>query len=597
MIGMIYVIYASSHDFEPMYFNEDNQLSFETIDNAARGIAYKTLGWVIKKYDLPRDDPNNMQIVCTLRDESYVGDDGKAHTLFYVNREDILKKIGQISKEWEMELRNVGGVVYLDSIMTVRENGILQGELYDNGSSSGEVYFTYEGISNARYWRNPTDLMQDYDRTVIIKPDPDEYISHPEIIQVEDCISSFHYLNGKPNVTNQASIYNDQFDVTTAIPTSETVNIAGDFSRYAYQTTYQKVTGQRTYGVKVNVKTVLVWKDINDQEKREEVNFSKWYYVNRQYKYYKLLDFELFRLNRWIFENDITGYHSLDYNEPLDIVEQRQSGVQEPKVLENIFIDEGTIYGENNYRPTVIVQDYTQEVNSLIGEFQVKSDIIRIEGEEILGDSGASFPKKETDVNLQSKNFYIEAHKDNGIHISKSFSFYRNIKDNSIEYLYPVKMNNVTVHTPVVCDSAINNSATEDRIEIGKEFFVSIKNVGQHNNIKGYGYGDYSRYVQNNQVKYPFDVYKNQVIIKKNTWVVSNQKEDIFSVAEYTTPGEYVIEFRSLALNYNRQRADFKSSHFNQYFSDYSAYCNKKIIVSGPTGEKNVKNYQIVGTH
>lgn len=165
-------VFAGSEDFEPLYFDGGGRLSFETVDNVAVRTAYKTLGWTIKKYDLPIDDPSNITVTCMLHDESYVGEDGRAHTFFYVNREDVLAKTAQVSGEWSNELRSSGGVVYFDSIMTVCQNGIRLGELYDDGSWEGEVYFTYDGISTARWWRNPEDLKQDYDRRVVVEPDP-----------------------------------------------------------------------------------------------------------------------------------------------------------------------------------------------------------------------------------------------------------------------------------------------------------------------------------------------------------------------------------------------------------------------------------------
>lgn len=166
------IVFAGSESFEPLYFDESGRLSFETVDNVAVNTAYRTLGWTIKRYDLPIDDPSNMTVTCKLRDESYVGDDGRAHTFFYVNREDVLGRTSIVSEEWSNELRNSGGVVYLDSIMTVCQYGYPLGELDEYGNWAGEVYFTYDGISTARWWRNPEDLRQDFDRTVVIWPDP-----------------------------------------------------------------------------------------------------------------------------------------------------------------------------------------------------------------------------------------------------------------------------------------------------------------------------------------------------------------------------------------------------------------------------------------
>lgn len=593
------LVFAGSQDFEPMYFDENNQLSFEIIDNVAINIGYQTLGWIIKKYDLPIDDPNNITVTCVLNDESYVGDDGKIHTLFYVNREDVLNKISEVSNEWGEELRTIGGITYLDSVMTIYEKGELQGELSEDGSYSGEVYITYEGISTARYWRRPTDLMQHYDRMVIINADPDEYNPKDEVKQVENLESRFNYSGNTPDVRKECSLTNKDYDVQDAIPSSEKVDAIGLFSKYAYKLNYQKISGERTYSVKVNVRTRLYWIDINGNEQSEEVYYSKWYYVDKKYCYYKVVDFELYQLSQWDVHNKGIGNWYYYCNKDLQIYEDRKSFIKDAVYKEELNIEERTIYGESNYRPTVPIDDYSELVDSSVGNIQTDSDYILIDKEEIMGNNGAKFPSENENVELTMKDLQIDRTNKNGVNISTSQCVYENYSYDDQKYTFSIGINNIVIHTPVICTSTINNNETENRLEIGKPFGVDVQNTGQHTDRKGYGWQNYSRYVDHNQVKFPFDVIKNGKLIKKESWieVTGLSNENLFLFSDYIVIGQYDIEFRTLALNYDESMIDYKQKYLNELFVNYSAYSNQTVNVVGPTGERDIKNYKIVGTH
>lgn len=593
------LVFAGIQDFEPMHFNENNQLSFEIIDNAATNTAYKTLGWIIKKYDLPINDPNNISVTCVLNEESYVGDDGKAHTFFYVNREEILHKISDVSSEWGAELRNVGGITYLDSVMTIYENGELLGELYEDGSYSGEVYTTYDGISNARYWRSPTDLRQHYDRMVIINADPDEYNPKDEVKQVENFVSRFNYSGDTPNVRKECSLTNKDYNVQDAIPSTEKVDANGSFSKYAYKLNYQKISGTRTYGIKVNVRATLNWIDIEGNKQVEDVYYSKWYYIERKYCYYKVVNFELYQLSQWDVHNNVIGDYSKYCNNKLYVYDDRNSFIEDAVYDKEVTISGQTIYGKNNYRPTLPIDDYTKFIDIDVGRIHYDSDYIFVDDELVIGNMGAEFPSENKNVELTMNDIQINKTSKNGTNISTSQCIYKDYYNDNKKYTFSTGINNIVIHTPVICTSSINNNETENKIEIGKLFQVDIQNTGQHTNRKGYGWQNYSRYVDRNQVKFPFDVKKDGKLIKKESWieVTGLSRNNIFSFADYITLGTYEIEFRTLALNYDESRIDYKNIYSNELFVNYSAYSYQTVNVIGPTGKRDIKNYAIVGTH
>lgn len=165
-------VLAENSNFEPLYFDGSGKVSFETVYGVAVSVGFKTLGWTIKQYDLPIDDPYNRTITCMLHYETYIGEDGIDHTFYYLSREELLQKAWQVSPEWSSILRTEGGTVYMDSIMTVTYYDWQLGNLYEDGNYDGEVYFTFEGISNARGWGDPESMRQSFDRAVIIAPDP-----------------------------------------------------------------------------------------------------------------------------------------------------------------------------------------------------------------------------------------------------------------------------------------------------------------------------------------------------------------------------------------------------------------------------------------
>lgn len=166
-------VFAENNNWSPIYFDASGKVSFETVYGVAVSVGFKTLGWTIKQYDLSKDNPENRTITCMLHYETYIGEDGIDHTFYYLSRDELLQKAGQVSQEWCNELRHKGGTVYMDSIMTVTYYDWQLGNLYEDGSYDGEIYFTFEGISTARAWGDPESMRQSFDRALIIEPDPE----------------------------------------------------------------------------------------------------------------------------------------------------------------------------------------------------------------------------------------------------------------------------------------------------------------------------------------------------------------------------------------------------------------------------------------
>ena len=94
VLTILYIIagYAMASEWPELYFDEDGRVSFENTDNAAVNIAYKTIGWTIKRYNLPIDDERNQTIVCRIDEEEYMDEDGLKHSIYYVDKNTIMGK-------------------------------------------------------------------------------------------------------------------------------------------------------------------------------------------------------------------------------------------------------------------------------------------------------------------------------------------------------------------------------------------------------------------------------------------------------------------------------------------------------------------------
>ncbi|PKM50568.1 MAG: hypothetical protein CVV02_10730 [Firmicutes bacterium HGW-Firmicutes-7] len=130
-----------------------------------------------------------------------------------------------------------------------------------------------------------------------------------------------------------------------------------------------------------------------------------------------------------------------------------------------------------------------------------------------------------------------------------------------------IPTNNVTVHTPVVCDGGILSDnpfdqslepdASRAAVILGRPSIIQLKTKGQHINIEGYGNKDYAKYTTDKQVKFPFDVYtdtkvqNNSSYLKSNTWYSVPLDQDTLDiyVPTWVTEGEYTIEYRTIAIN------------------------------------------------
>ena len=107
------------------------------------------------------------------------------------------------------------------------------------------------------------------------------------------------------------------------------------------------------------------------------------------------------------------------------------------------------------------------------------------------------------------------------------------------------EINDVNVHTPVVCDIKIsdrkdfNQMISPDKSKVSLvlalDFKVSLPTKGTHNDYPGYRTRDYEKYTSARQVKFPFGVYRGKTYYEPNTWIDINSDITEFYLPPWVT--------------------------------------------------------------
>ncbi len=189
--------------------------------------------------------------------------------------------------------------------------------------------------------------------------------------------------------------------------------------------------------------------------------------------------------------------------------------------------------------------------------------------------------------------------------------------DVDIEDLEPVN-----VHTPVVCNSGVREdyarsqqlgTKESDRSDLilGRDGQIKFQTKAyMHRDIKGYGVRDYTKYVKEKYVRFPFDIYiKNVsggwVFVPKNSWHAVDKSQEFvdISVPVWVDEGDYTVNFKTIAVNapddiddpgdadFNKAPGDTGSMQelmANKDIANYVAYRDSNVRVVG-----RIENFRI----
>jgi len=555
---------------EELYFNEEGDLIFSMHDKiATSGIKYKTIGWVIKRYDdglyasgqsfvnIPRSgfiyripDPENPEY---------------RYTTFVVDGAMIMEHIAGSSPEWKNQLQKYGGYVYLDSIMTVTEYGTDMGEIDDAGNLRGEVYQTYEGIRNARGWADGDKLKSYYNLMVKYPCIP---VTPPELTFTDSkeqdgssgssVASAFKIGSFSPE--------NEKYDVSLGIPSGEELYLYGAADQFRYSVNWKRVTGYADIPVKVTKVYELRWYDALGNYHAESQSVDRWYQVRRDYEYMRIENARKYDLTKAEVSSECFDAFSIEGFPASGVCSAKQYGDSRQHVRINTGqgYDAGTavINSTDCRRPAIPDEDFQSSAETVVSELTVWSDRLEINGEVLLSDEECSKSGKMLKASLTIPKQEISR---NGIVIPAETENWTNYKS-SVKLTYSCdsqsseitnsNINTVTVHTPVAVRAYVtadkenneNMQPSKSDLVIGDKFILYSSSKGNHRDIKGYGAKDYEKYIKGRYVKMEFPVIYGAKVYPENTWIEIGGTA-VFRVPEYVQEGEYEIKCLTAALN------------------------------------------------
>jgi hypothetical protein len=426
---------------------------------------------------------------------------------------------------------------------------------------------------------------------------------------------------GVINGDNYGSPY---FTSEKGISTTESQYVFVKTKDYLLGYTLVNKTGKRAFYVPVTMNYTLEYftatppKNGGPKKITEVVKDTQIIKVERVYSYWEISNLEYYNVNNARVYNyslpdglvnlitnnaylnvpSLSTWHSNDINSHVLAPSQVSSGIilNYPNVISSTTSD----------RPIVQYEDLTYYAQTMTEQAQVKNDYIKFGSSVVLSDTItakiAPSPNVaslvHTSITLHDKALYadkkvIEAEKNNGVYPSTGSVTYSlhpsSVNASHISKSYNVGVNDVTIHTPVICVPVITAdnkkwsqliNPSEEVVQIVldpdntlNDFDVSISNTLKHGNRLGYLSRDFSRSfiepsfisyiarkdgIVRNEVKLPFDVYldtysdknkSNDKYIKAGTWIVIGRDTFRFYVPMWVQEGVYTADFRSIAVN------------------------------------------------
>lgn len=595
---------------EKLVFLEDGTLVMTTHDKkATTNIRYQTIGWVIKRYDMPKDADGQQYVVIPTQEEVEYRDDpkdnGYVYCYYYGNKENIANSIYNKSSEWKNLLYKYGDYVYIDEIMTVVEGGVRCGGLNSNGTAYGEVYYDYEGISNARAWASKENLKTHFDKNVYF----------PQ--QVTEKKFGYEYsVLGKINRTHKPTYrldlgegtkYKSTYNISDGVPTGKNLYINGYAENISYNISFIKANVNLRIPIKLVIRYTLKWKAYDGTIKTEVKDVISWYYVNRRATYYIIDEMDIDYLSKItiknyafannIIEKEVTGcrpkitkYHASEY----------YNHIISPVYKDVYYVDGGEItqFNKNGIKPTIPDINRQSVVESFVGECEAMNDSLSIDGIIILDNQPVEKETKEPARSVYSliKGIYYSGIKiphskiNQADNISTGYLTYNDYYTNKSTKYSCAGLKNISIHTPV-CISA-------KEIQIGeREFKVDVDMNGKHKDIKGYGYNDYSDMSEKIYIKFSEDIVKDGEKREKNVWFEWNEG-DIYSVGEEANSNEItalVAVTSKNSINISSNFEEYLQKDANLDISKYGACTNIQIDLKEVEYEETSTTVDITG--
>lgn len=592
---------VSDYYKEVLKFDDEGNLLMTTHDKKATSkVTYRTLGWIIKRYDAPLDAPGQKYAVIKMQyaDIQYredPNDSAYIYCYYYGDKQGIYESVYGANRKWSEILYKYGDYVYIDEIMTVCSNGVPLGTLTSNSSncinSTGEVYYDYEGIAGARNWASKESLLTHFNKKVKY---PTMVIA-PEFNISEAKTNSIEYRNNAVAIGTIGSNEENEeiYNVTDGIPVTENLYVKTVADSAAYEMRFDRYVGQAAFPVKVVTTYHFQWTDYYGVKRKEDVKATRWYLVKRDFAYWRVgkLIYKYLsgiKLNNYALEGDKYQVSGLDA--PEIILEQSQgynNHISISSYEKTIKVDGGTIKGKNGLRPNIPEEDYSDVAEKCVGEYKVWNDYLKIGSTVVLRkakvEKTTSNPMAYSiqDTTIYKSGLTIPSYKLNGAeYASTGKAYYTGYKNGTVYSVDIQAIESVTIHTPVVCNSSMYTTNTfnqrvkpdfsANNVVIGKAFSISYGTTGNHKGIKGYGYRNYSKYVAVSQIRFPIDIYYDGKIYTAGSWI--DIKGDLsFVVPVGVKEGNYTYEIRNIAINAS-ERGNYSGNINIKYNNNLECY-------------------------
>ncbi len=600
---IVFIILFSGNVFasEEIYFDEDGNLIYITYDKkATSSVSYKAIGWILKRYDAPIDYPGQQYVI--VRKIEYAVEDPEnpafLYCYFWSDKDEILNAVGAVSAEWRKQLEKYGATVYIDNVMTVCNSKVPLGNVDENGVCTGEVYFTFEGIANARGWARPEFLKSYFDIKLefpVLEKEPDGGLVVGKSVPSIYTGSSLSSM-----VVGSNSYGSEEYDVSVAMPAGEKVYFKGECDAYYYNlscTRYQQIV---YVPVCVDTKYIINWVDINGAPQSETRLISRWYKVAKFVNYTAINDFKIYDLSTVNIFSNVLGENVNIYN---------NNGSDNVSVIKRVYgecsnhIQVGTyshytgeivLTSTDFKKPDIPDVDYTNYAKNAVDSIQVRSDYLAVNGRVILSDEYKSDNAPDVvtadrkKISLYKAEVLTDSRAKNGVYKDWVMTCnYVERTDKAVMAFKNTNINSVNIHTPVICDGKvygdknINQADTPsiNDVVLGGKIYVKIDSFGNHNNIKGYGIRDYSKYAGKSYVKFEFPVIMEGDRIDAGYWIELSNGVNVFDMPEDVVLGIYKVEYKTVAKN--GYDSCLLGEQYNKDIWEYGAYGSSKVNVIG----------------
>lgn len=428
---------------------------------------------------------------------------------------------------------------------------------------------------------------------------------------------------------------NELFDVTKGIPTTEKIYGLVHGKEYLIEAAFKKVEGSALIPIKVQKTYNLKWyepvPDTLDEEgnivthspilRSDTVKVEEDVFIERKYSYTEISSISYYKIKKAVLENDALPGEQLElypagYDVPALNYQHFESSddiLSNQHIIKPAQMDSGIDLGTQNLtggssRPAIPNEDFRAAVESKVDQLKVRNDQFEFNASIVLNaqyqdekapqmNVGAvKEPKKTLDNVLFKDKNEIPFNKKNGTYQSNGTLIYESVElfqsGNPDEMSFPIDINPVVVHTPVVCEAGIETNLKDNQmvnpdksaasLVLGRPFKINMPTAGQHKNILGYGIRDYGKYIKERQVKFPFDVYRGSsgtgTFIPKNTWTSAGENTQFYLPA-WVPEGKYTIQFYSSAINASAGSSEEILANLD--LKNYIAMDTAKVEVSG----------------